>query len=484
MSMDRRNRWLNRVSDFLTGSPKPYAPDPSGAAVVGQSGASISIDGRPVEVSMGGQTFVVLPELSIDPQCRRPPLTLIVLRRAALEGHLVDFARIEPGATLTIDPFAAALDDRYGHPGDAVRCSIGLRHDGAALVVKPTPDPECRVRVVDAEPDANARLGQRLEALRAMRKLLDATFESNTPSKALDSLKAVNALLAKEPSRSVATSGRPGAIVELPAHCTPIVVGDLHGCVDNLLTVLSHNGVWQSLEEGTGTLVLLGDAVHPEEGALGDMQGSATMMDLIVALKARFPRGVHMVVGNHDSFSSELMKNGVAQGMLWSRYLTEHRGAEYRREMQRFYDRSPLLAIGDDLICCHAGPPRTSFTRQMLVDAHDNPTLLHELTWNRQKTPGYAGGYTADDVDRLRQVLSRGADAALIVGHYPRSETGTVWMDAGSVRRHHVVVSSRSDTVAVVLRVRGDFVAQTYPCEPIRDLVAGGGVRRGSRHAS
>jgi len=94
-----------------------------------------------------------------------------------------------------------------------------------------------------------------------------------------------------------------------------------------------------------------------------------------------------------------------------------------------------------------------------------HPALLHELTWNRQKTPGHAGGYTGSDVRRLFRVLGMPDDSTLVVGHYPRSQTGSVWLNAGGVTRHHVVISSGHDEVAVLTRVDGEFVAQTYAPE-------------------
>ena len=109
----------------------------------------------------------------------------------------------------------------------------------------------------------------------------------------------------------------------MPDNVTPILVGDLHARVDNLLTILSENAVLDSLEKGSAALVILGDAVHSEEpDSLEDMESSLLIMDLIFRLKLRFPERVFFIIGNHDSFLHELMKQGVPQGLLWEKHVT------------------------------------------------------------------------------------------------------------------------------------------------------------------
>jgi hypothetical protein len=381
-------------------------------------------------------------------------------------GRIGQFARLAPGAALTINPGADGPERLFTSPGDALRSSIQIRHEGDTLVLKATPEPEVFVTALDDGPAGNRILADRLRALRRIGEIYGGALEPYPGEAAVTLLQRVNRLMQEEPYRAVSSDGHLGGIVELPDQKTPVVVGDLHGRVENLLSLLCQNNFLESLENGQAALVILGDAVHPEEpSSLEDMDSSVLMMDLILRLKSVFPSGVFFLLGNHDSFSAELMKDGVAQGMLWERRLIELRGTAYRDEMQRFYDLCPVLLVSNGFVACHAGAPRVSYSRQTLVDVRQNPALLYELTWNRQKTPGQAGGYTGSDVRRLFEVLGIPDNSTLIVGHYPRSETGSVWLNAGGIDRHHVLVSSRPEEVAVMTRVDGEFVAQTYASE-------------------
>jgi UDP-2,3-diacylglucosamine pyrophosphatase LpxH len=117
------------------------------------------------------------------------------------------------------------------------------------------------------------------------------------------------------------------------------MVGDLHARVDNLLVLLSQNGFLDGLERGSAALLILGDAVHPNtEGELEDMEGSLSMMDLIFRLKVTFPDRVFYLRGNHDSFSADVAKSGIPQGLLWARALREGRGKAYAAAMGQFYE--------------------------------------------------------------------------------------------------------------------------------------------------
>ena len=87
--------------------------------------------------------------------------------------------------------------------------------------------------------------------------------------------------------------------------------------MDNLLTILSHGEFLEMMGDGKPRWYSLGDAVHSEmDGQLEDMESSLLMMDLIIKLKLWFPQQIFYVRGNHDSFSAEIGKEGVPQGLL------------------------------------------------------------------------------------------------------------------------------------------------------------------------
>lgn len=464
--MHGKQSFWARIADFITGSPEPVRAPLARPVRVSERGVRLPLEGRTFELTMGRRRLHVSPDLAVTGSAQRDVQDLIIFDPQRYYGHVGTFARLAPGAALSINTTEDRPERLFTSPNDALGSSVRFRHEGDSLVLKAPPEPESFVTTVDEGPSDNRILAARRSAMRRIGEIYGGIFEPHAPEAALALLRRVNQLMENEPYRAEASDGRPGAMVELPAHKTPIVVGDLHGRVDNLLTLLSQDGFLDGLEKEQAALVILGDAVHPDSpDALEDMQSSVLIMDLIFRLKTTFPSGVFFLLGNHDSFSAELMKNGVPQGMLWDRHLTERRGSAYRDEMQRFYSLCPLLLVSEDFVACHAGAPRTRFTRQMLVEARQYPDLIHELIWNRQKTPGHAGGYTGADVHRFLHVLGMPNDATLVVGHYPRSETGSVWLNAGGIARHHVVISANPDEVALLTRVDGEFVAQIYAPE-------------------
>lgn len=462
---DKQSIWA-RLTDLITGPPEQVSTPFVQAIRVTERGLRLPLEGHTFEVTMGERRLHLSPALAVTGNDEGRVHELMVFYPDRYFDRIGHFARLVPGATLSINPNADGPERLFTSAQDALRSSVQIRHEGNNLVLKATPEPESFVATVDEGPAGNRILAGRRRALRRISKIYGGVLERLAPEGAQALLSRVNSVMESEAYRAGASDRRPGAIVELPAHKTPIVVGDLHGQVDNLLTLLSQNAFLESLEKEQAALVIIGDAVHPQDtDSLEDMDSSVLIMDLILRLKLAFPTGVFFLLGNHDSFSAEIMKDGVPQGMLWSKCLTQLRGGDYRDELERFYSLCPLLLVSNDLLTCHAGAPRMRFTRQMLVDARQHPALLYELTWNRQKTRGHAGGYTGSDVRRLFQTLGMSDDSTFVVGHYPRSETGSVWLNAGGIARHHVVFSARQAEVAVMTRVDGEYVAQTYASE-------------------
>lgn len=153
--------------------------------------------------------------------------------------------------------------------------------------------------------------------------------------------------------------------------------------------------------------------------------------------------------------------------MLWRQWLARVRGEQYCLELQRFYERSPLVALSEEFAACHAGPPRVGTSLAALVDVRQHPSLAHEVTWNRQQTPGHPAGYTSGDVRRLRKALGLGDRAHVLVGHYPRDSEGSIWLDTGRISGHHVVYSARPGQVGMAAIFDGEIQAHVLPVEDL-----------------
>jgi len=420
---------------------------------------------------MGKQTLYLCPDSGVAGQEDGSPYDFILFDPERYFSGITHYQRLSPGDTLVIDRKIEYQQHVFSFPREAFRRQLSIAHSGDSLVFKdPISELGTYVSLIDDAQNNPGITDRRRTALRRIMEIFGGPLELLPADKATETLIQVNELLRHESGRDKDSLGNPGCLLELAEHITPIIVGDLHAQIDNLLTVLSENAFMDSLENGTAALILLGDAVHSEQpGRLEEMESSLLIMDLIFSLKIKYPQQVFFIVGNHDSFQQELMKQGIPQGLLWKKHVIASRGEAYKEQLELFYQQSPLLVLSADFIACHAGPTRRKISRQILVDARQFPDIVHDLTWNRIRTKAFPGGYTSSDVRQLRKGLEVSSDIPFIVGHYPFTQDDTLWLNAGRINQHHILFSARSDRVGIFTRIDGRMVPQVFPVEPLLD---------------
>lgn len=314
----------------------------------------------------------------------------------------------------------------------------------------------------------------RLKKLARLRRMLGGPIAPLPAETAVSVLHAVNEKLLQEPYRAENRLGQPGGLIRLPDSMGVIIVGDLHAKPDNLLVVLSQNGFLEAMEENRACLLILGDAVHPEgDVPLDRMDESMLIMDVIFKLKLRFPEQVFYLRGNHDSFSEDIAKGGVPQGLLWSKALIKTRGIEYKEAMQTFYRRLAYTAFSKHFIACHAAPPTSSFSKEMLVNISDYPKLRRELTNSRMRRPNRPSGYTRSDVIKFRKLLQVGKNTPVVVGHTPLSVDDTLWENVGGVENHHILYCSDSKWVGLMAQIDNKLYPFRYPAESLIPVLNG-----------
>jgi len=198
---------------------------------------------------------------------------------------------------------------------------------------------------------------------------------------------------------------------------------------------------------------------------------SMLIMDLIFRLKLKFTENLFYLRGNHDSFDPEINKNGFLQGALFREMLLQHRGREYVREMEIFYERLPYIICSDTFIACHAGPPRNGITKDDLINIADNKKLAAELTNNRLQRTNYPAGYSKRDVKKLRKCLNRPQKTRFIVGHTPIDPFGSFWLHAGAIKNHHIIYSAQVEGPSIFVQTGNYFTPISFPAEPLTDLI-------------
>lgn len=458
----RRRAWLvERLWRRLAGHPMAPVLDPVERRLLCGHMVRIPAAGLPVEVDLGGQRIVIGVERRLDGS----PTGAFELFDPDRIDRLYGRVRLRTGQSTRL---GRGAEDRFvirGLPADILP-RLEVLHQGEDLLLVDLDSPHGTV--VDRAPPevGRAPLAARRAAAERLRGLLPAVDRPLPASEAQALIERVVERLHRDPNRPIDRAGSAGGIVRLPPEVTPIVVGDLHTRVVNLWDLLTRNRFLAEIEAGRAALVLLGDAVHPEEGPdLSEMVTSVCMMDQVLTLLDRFPGHVYYLLGNHDSFSPEVRKASVPQGILWREALANLRSEAYVAAMERFYAASPYLLESAEIIACHGGPPRESVTREALIDVAWSPSLTHQLTWNRLRAANNPAGYTRRDVRKLLGALGR-PRASLLVAHTPPRGDHLYQRDVGGITGHHVIHSADRHVYSLATVLGGEVALLEFEVDP------------------
>ncbi len=451
--------------------------------LIGES--RVAYDGYPLELNLGGMGLKFVPEVPFGARLKRIQKNWIVYDpKDAAKGPYPSI-RIKEGENVVVGRANDEYDAVFNFSKNVARSHIKITNENGDLIftvldedretlLSKLPKEEREIVISSLPWKARVRdiYTERLSSLKKVREYFGGTIELLPSDLALAQIKSINELLLNEPCREKDARGEAGALIDLPENLATVIVGDLHAQIDNLLKVLIENHFLSCLEQGTANLLILGDAIHSEiDGQLEEMDTSILMLDLIFCLKQRFPGNFFYLRGNHDSFDPEVSKNGVPQGVLLRRRLLELRGEEYVREMECFFERLAYIARAEAFIACHAGPPSREMKYDEIVNLRNHPKRTHEVMTSRLKRPNKPGGYSKGDVKRFRKSLGAIKRTPLIVGHTPLSPHGSVWINVGDIKDHHVLYSGNPQGPGIFLNVGKRLVPFEYPTEPLLALV-------------
>ena len=388
-------------------------------------------------------------------------------------SDICGFYRLQDDDTVTLggsDPEQRAI---LNISSDTAARKLSISNEDGWLTFQGrVPDPGPCIAPLFQDKKVRRVVNWRQQKLRRLREIFGNPIALLPPDEAIALLQEVNEILEHEKHRPRDKDGRPGGVVALPDKSTAIIVADLHAKVDNLLVVLSQNNFLEALDAGRATLVILGDAVHPEgEAVLDEMVSSMLMMDLIFKLKVHFPKQVFYVRGNHDSFSEEIAKHGIPQGLLWEKTLRKQRGKAYKKEMNRFYELLPYVAYSRHFVACHAAPPVSSTSLNKIINIRNNRKLYSELANNRLRQANRPAGYGKSDVKRFRKCLDVAKKTPLIVGHTCLSIDDTLWENVNDIENHYVVYSSDSKWVGLMAQIGDRLYPFRYPVESMMSII-------------
>jgi len=437
---------------------------------LGSTKVRVPLDGQPIEISLGfnDKRLHLYPETRLNENGELVRLnSFIIVDPSAHRRRINGFLRLSPKSWLSLGSGDEVQQALFDYPAAVDEQHLVVIYGRDALIFRNLSDLGTSIGPAPAK-----AMWIRESKFRRLREIFGGPIELLPRDDALQLIEAVNDVLKREVYRATDDRGLPGGLLVLPKALTPILVADMHAQIDNLLTVLSQNAFLDALDEGTAALVILGDAVHSEvDGQLREMDSSMLLMDLIFKLKLCFPAQVFYVRGNHDSFSEDMSKDGIPQGLLWAKELSERRGAAYLKAMGEFYRLLPYVVASRDFVACHAAAPTTRVSKEMLVNIHRHPSLILELINNRLRRPNRPQGYGRSDVKHFRRALQLDKGTPFIVGHTPMDRQDTLWLNVDGIANHHVLFSANLDQVGVFTRVNDQMIPMVYPVDALTPII-------------
>lgn len=217
---------------------------------------------------------------------------------------------------------------------------------------------------------------------------------------------------------------RPGGVIKLRTECPVIIIPDIHGRSQLLLSVLQleydGNTVLHLMQQDRLQILCLGDAFHTEvncqeqwlkafsefqedfeehEAMDREMLLNLRTLEILLRLKVHFGPGFHFLKGNHENISNE-NENGnysfgkyAHEGDMVKRWCQKFYGDDYISKMTEYERNLPLLAVGESFLASHA-EPEDYYSYEDILNYRDHPDVVYGLTW------------TTNDRDRLSSVWS------------------------------------------------------------------------------
>lgn len=237
-----KKSFLKSIRKYFGGKAETVLPAPSQKLRLSGRSIQIPIQNHPFEVELGRQRLHIHPDIPLDADVRQAPYDFILFDPDRFASKISQTLRLRPHDTLAISHHFEDQKYVFSTPREAYRRHFQIEHEGDALIFKDTiSELGSYVTLIDEPSDASWIIERRMHALQHLVNIFGGPLEPLPPAKALKVIKQVNQALKKDSYRKQDCYGNAGGVVELPARLTPIILGDLHARVDNLLKILSEN---------------------------------------------------------------------------------------------------------------------------------------------------------------------------------------------------------------------------------------------------
>ncbi len=181
-----------------------------------------------------------------------------------------------------------------------------------------------------------------------------------------------------------------------------IFVGDIHGRVDNLNSVLERNNNFEDIADGNAVLILTGDIVHSKDEYLNRTgnetefgENSYEAIKRVMDLKIMSPQNVYLLGADHEqdarAVGIPIDKRIVNQSQNYFDYLEKFFGDNFLKQYRRAMSTAPILAIGSNFLAAHAGPIKR-------IRYGDLPNNLEEFLTSRNDLFASVNNGIVDDL--------------------------------------------------------------------------------------
>jgi hypothetical protein len=169
-----------------------------------------------------------------------------------------------------------------------------------------------------------------------------------------------------------------GRLIKLEASGEALVIGDLHGDIESLTSILQTSGFTRQLSSNKdATLIFLGD--YGDRGV-----HSAEVYNLVLWLKLAFPEQVILLRGNHEG-PDDLMSSPHDLPKQFQAKFKETWTAAYSKVRELFTYLYTAVLVDERYLLVHGGLSPEIATAQDLAYAHlthPDKDLLEDLLWS------------------------------------------------------------------------------------------------------
>ena len=233
-----------------------------------------------------------------------------------------------------------------------------------------------------------------------------------------------------------------------------IIIPDIHARTDFIKNILNYTitpelnfiktakqiSVYQALKKNKIRIICVGDALHTEintierwkniqiEFSKNIFTGPAATLEArdcfntlfaLLLLKISFPNNFLFLKGYHENIYNTTgdgdysFRKIADEGNTLKRFIQNYYGEDILYLISYYEKSLPLISITKQCVISHA-EPRTSYTKNELINAKQNPQIIEDLTWTNNDEA------EENSVKKIiKNLLGTNSKAIYFAGHRP-----------------------------------------------------------------